>query len=324
MSIIKSESFEINERIVDMSTVLSNNLKKFRQQKNYTQEQVADILRVSSHTVSRWECNTTLPDVTLLPEIAKLYCVSIDDLFKEHSIAYENYAQRLASVFEVTHDPEDFIRADSEFKKLLKNDSLTSLDMWSYGIIHYFMMNYSIEKSLYWFDKVLEQGKTADAFAYWKTRIQKMKLLSQLGKDKENILEQQKCIESNPDDVNEYCLLLATYMFAGCYEEAHKEFQKAVAKFPDKWELYIHGGDICKKLKKYEEAFKYWDKAEELGTTFMDGKYAKASCYEDLGEYENAYKAWSELAEILLSKGYDVEAEMPKNQAKLCLEKLNK
>lgn len=307
-----------------MSTVLSNNLKKFRQQKNYTQERVADILGVSSHTVSRWECNTTLPDVTLLPEIAKLFCVSIDDLFKEHSIAYENYAQRLASVFEVTHDPEDFIRADSEFKKLLKNDSLTPLDMWSYGIIHYFMMNYSIEKSLYWFDKVLEQGKTADAFTYWKTRIQKIKLLSQLGKDKENITEQQKLIESNPDDVNEYCLLLATYMFAGCYEEAHKEFQKAVAKFPDKWELYIHGGDICKKLKKYDEAFKYWDKAEELGTTFMDGKYAKASCYEDLGEYAKAYKAWSELAEELLSKGYDVEAEMPKNQAKLCLEKLNK
>ncbi len=324
MSIIKSEASEINERIVDMSTVLSNNLKKFRQQKNYTQEQVADILGVSSHTVSRWECNITLPDVTLLPEIAKLYCVSIDDFFKEHSIAYENYAQRLASVFEATHDPEDFIRADSEFKKLLKNDGLTPLDMWSYGIIHYLMMNYSMEKSLYWFDKVLEQGEMADAFAYWKTRIQKMKLLSQLGKDKENIIEQQKSLESNPDDVNEYCLLLAAYIFAERYEEAYKEFQKAVAKFPDEWELYIHGGDICKKLKKYDEAFKYWDKAEELGTTFMDGKYAKASCYEDLGEYENAYKAWSEVAEILLSKGYDVEAEMPKNQAKLCLEKLNK
>ena len=97
-----------------------------------------------------------------------------------------------------------------------------------------------------------------------------------------------------------------------------------IQSYSDEWELYIHGGDICKKLKKYDEAFKYWGKAEELGTNFMDGKYAKASCYEDLGEYENAYKAWSELAEELLSKGYDVEAEMPKKQAKLYLEKLNK
>ena len=298
-------------------------LKELRKKNNMTQVQLAEKLMITDKAISKWERGKCFPkDTKTLIKLAEILDVSIDDLFKEHSIAYENYAQRLASVFEATHDPEDFIRADSEFKKLMKNDSLTPLDMWSYGIIHYFMMNYSIEKSLYWFDKVLEQGETADAFVYWKTRIQKMKLLSQLGKDKENILQQQKCIESNPDDVNEHCLLLAAYMFAGCYEEAHKEFQKAVAKFPDKWELYIHGGDICKKLKKYDEAFKYWDKAEELGTTFMDGKYAKASCYEDLGEYAKAYKAWSELAEILLSKGYDVEAEMPKNQAKLCLKKL--
>lgn len=77
-----------------MNTVFSDNLKKFRQQKNLTQEQAAEILGVSPHTVSRWECNTTLPDVTMLPKIAKLYCVTIDDFFRETSVAYENYAQR--------------------------------------------------------------------------------------------------------------------------------------------------------------------------------------------------------------------------------------
>jgi len=307
-----------------MRTVLSNNLKKFRQQKNHTQEQVANILNVSSHTVSRWECNTTLPDVTLLPEIAKLYCVSIDDLFKEHSIAYKNYAQRLVSVYEATHNPEDFIRADLELKKLLENNALTTFDMWNYGIIHQLMMNYCLEKAFYWFDKVLEQSKTTDEFAYWRTRMQRMKLCSQLGKNKENIKEQKKIIENNPDDVNEHCLLLTAYMFADYYEEAYDEFKKAITKFPDAWELYIHGGDICEILKKYDEAFTYWNKAEELGTRFMDGKYSLAFCYEDLGEYENAYKVWCEIAEEWISKGYDVEAEMSKNQAKLCLEKLNK
>lgn len=103
--------------------------KKIQAAKKYTQEQVADILGVSSHTVSRWECSTTLPDVTILPEIAKLYCVSIDDLYKESSVAYENYAQRSASIFEQTHAPEDFIHVDLEFKKLLKSDKLTAYDM---------------------------------------------------------------------------------------------------------------------------------------------------------------------------------------------------
>lgn len=301
-----------------MDTIFSKNLKKFRQQKNYTQEQVADILGVSAHTVSRWECNTTLPDVTILPEIARLYCVSIDDLYKESSIAYENYAQRLASVFESTHSPEDFIQADIEFKKLLKSNKLTTYDMWSYGLIHQLMTDYCIEKAFFWFDKVLEQGKTSDEFAYWKTRMQKMKLCSLLGKDEENIKEQHKKIEKHSSEVNEWCLLLASYILASRYEEAYEKFKYAISVFPNEWELYIHGGDICKKLKKYDEAFKYWNKAEELGTAFMDGKYSKAFCYENLGQYENAYKTWCEIAEELKSKGYDIEAEMPKKRAELC------
>ncbi len=47
-----------------MNTVFSNNLKKFRQQKNYTQEQVAEILGVSTHTISRWECTSRLLSLT--------------------------------------------------------------------------------------------------------------------------------------------------------------------------------------------------------------------------------------------------------------------
>ncbi|MBO4932233.1 MAG: helix-turn-helix transcriptional regulator, partial [Clostridia bacterium] len=61
------------------STVFSENLKKFRTAKNLTQEQAAEALHVNAQTVSRWECGTILPDVMLLPEIARLYEVTVDD-----------------------------------------------------------------------------------------------------------------------------------------------------------------------------------------------------------------------------------------------------
>lgn len=305
-----------------MNTVFSDNLKKFRKQKQYTQEYVAEKLGVSVHTVSRWECNTTLPDVTILPEIAKLYCVSVDDFFKESSVAYENYAQRLASVFESTHNPEDFIRADMEFKKLQKSNALSAYDMWEYGVMHQIMMNYCIEKAFYWFDKVLEKGKEADAFAYKRTRAQRMKLCFQTGKGEESIKEQQENLKINPDDVNEHCLMIAAYMFANRNNDAFEQAQQAIALFPDEWEPYIHAGDICKRLKRYDEAFMYWDKAEEIGCYFMDGKYSKAYCYEELEQYENAYKAWCELAEELKEKGFDVEAEMPIQRAEMCRERI--
>ena len=96
-------------------TILANNFKKYRTAKNMTQEQVAEVLHVNTQTVSRWECNTTLPDVTILPKIAALYCVTIDDLYKENSVAYKNYAMRLLSVFEASHRPEGVCNRRSAF-----------------------------------------------------------------------------------------------------------------------------------------------------------------------------------------------------------------
>lgn len=307
-----------------MNNIFSDNLKKFRLAKGLTQEQVAEKLNVNSQTVSRWECSATLPDVLTLPELARLYEVTVDDFYKKNTVAYDNYAQRLASVFEDTHDIEDFIRADAEFKKLIKSNSLTTRDMWEYGIIHYFLMHYGKENAFYWFDKVLEQGESDDEFAYWKTRTQRMKLCSQLGKNEENITEQQKIVESNPKNVKEWSLLLAAYMYAGRYEDAYEEFKKAVAKFPKEWELYIHGGDIAKKLKKYDEAMEHYNKAGEIGSYFCDELYCKASLYVELGEYEKSVEMYMKIANTLRQRGYDVEADMAEKDAEEVRRKIEK
>ena len=78
---------------------LGNNLKRLRLAKNYTQEQAAQMLNISPKSLSRWECGSTMPDVMILPEIARLYCVTVDDLYREKSMAYENYALRLLSEY---------------------------------------------------------------------------------------------------------------------------------------------------------------------------------------------------------------------------------
>lgn len=253
------------------TSTLSNNLKRLRLQKKYTQEYVANSLGVSSHTVSRWECNKTLPDVTMLPEIAKLYCVSIDDLYKETSTAYKNYAQKLAAVFESTHKPEDFISADLEFRQLEKDNGLTLCDMFNYGIIHQLMIYYCVKKAMYWFDKALEKGSDDDEFYYWKTRMQKMKLCSFLGNSENIIKEQKQIVSDNTEDVNERCLLIAAYIFADDYETAYKEFLSAITQFPNEWQLYIHGGDICKKLKSMMKHLIIGIKQKRLVQHFLTG-----------------------------------------------------
>jgi UDP-2,3-diacylglucosamine pyrophosphatase LpxH len=62
--------------------------------------------------------------VLLLPEIAKLYGIMVDDLFKKQSVAYDNYAQRLSALYEISKDPEDFLRCRLEYQKLMKSGEL--------------------------------------------------------------------------------------------------------------------------------------------------------------------------------------------------------
>ena len=305
-----------------MNKTFCNNLKRFRIAKNYTQEQVADALGVTSQTVSRWECNTTLPDVMLLPEIAKLYCVTVDDFYKEDVTVYKNLAQRLSSVYEASHEPEDFVRADIEYKKLFKSGAFSTDDLRFYGIIHQYMMNDCIKNSLEMFDKVIKLGPEADEDVYWRTKHQRMLLLSQIGRSQENIKLQLQIIENGSQNPEEWICLIAAYSYAGAFENAYTWFHKAIEQFPHKAALYVYGGDICKSLKKINEAFLSWDKALELDASFCDAKYSKGFCNEEMGEWEKAYDVWCEIAEDHRKNGLVIEMKYPLELANKCKEKM--
>ena len=55
-------------------------LKQLRKEKELTQESLAEQLRVSSRTISRWETGSNLPDIGLLIEIAEFYQISIPEI----------------------------------------------------------------------------------------------------------------------------------------------------------------------------------------------------------------------------------------------------
>lgn len=297
------------------NTIFSENLKKFRIAKNYTQEQVAEILCVNTQTVSRWECGTTLPDVLTLPTLARLYEVTVDDFYKKSSVAYENYAARLASVYEKTRDPEDFLRCVLEYKKLMKSGELSIADKWNYAIIHQFMLCYCMDTSLEWYDLTLAENPEEDPHSYYRACSCRAKLFFTLGRGEEFLKEQKEKVNATPDNPREWTLLIEAYQFAKRHEDAYNCFLQASTHFPTDWELYILGGDICADLLKYDEAFSYWQKAGELGTYFYDELYCMADCYNTLGEYEKSYQLYLEIAEKLRKDGYDVEAEMAERDA---------
>lgn len=63
-----------------MDINLKDKLKNLRQQKNVTQEALAKHLGISQQSVCKWERGEGFPDISLLPQIALYFNVSIDDL----------------------------------------------------------------------------------------------------------------------------------------------------------------------------------------------------------------------------------------------------
>ena len=61
-----------------MTVYLGENIKKLRREKELTQETLAEFLGVTFQSVSNWERGESYPDITMLPEIAGFFKVSVD------------------------------------------------------------------------------------------------------------------------------------------------------------------------------------------------------------------------------------------------------
>ena len=59
---------------------IGSKIRDLRIQNNLTQDELAQKLSVTSQAVSRWECGVSLPDITMVPLIARTLFASADEL----------------------------------------------------------------------------------------------------------------------------------------------------------------------------------------------------------------------------------------------------
>ena len=60
---------------------IGNKIKIQRKQKGYTQEQLAEMLNVSTHTISRYECGRNFPSHEHMLLLSKILDLSIEDSY---------------------------------------------------------------------------------------------------------------------------------------------------------------------------------------------------------------------------------------------------
>ena len=88
-----------------MNLYLSDKLKEMRSKKNISQEKLAQYLNVSFQAVSKWENGNSYPDITLLPDIARFFGITVDELLCVEKLdedkLFEKYSEKAGELFRV-------------------------------------------------------------------------------------------------------------------------------------------------------------------------------------------------------------------------------
>lgn len=102
-----------------MTVYLGENIKNFRHQKGITQETLAEFLGVTFQSVSRWERGESYPDITMLPEIADFFKVTVDDLLGSNKKQSEKKVQAYLELYD-TMKLKNLAKVFNEYKNAVK------------------------------------------------------------------------------------------------------------------------------------------------------------------------------------------------------------
>ncbi len=313
---------------------IGKKIKQLRLNKGVTQEALANALGVTYQAVSRWENETTMPDISLLPQISVFFGVSIDELFE---FTEESQYERIENMLN-----EKSILSDSEFenaKYFLEKQLSRECE------------NVNTIKLLAWLYAHRSKSSEIQAVEYAKKALN----LGDTSKSMNNILRDAygsphtdwnyrnrhelidfyyEHLKTYPDDMRAYRYLLPAliadgrtneareliknirnkektellYVFdvmilrrEGKTNEAEKLLDDMIKQFPDIWYTWSIVADFKADDCKYEDAISCFEKAFELQAKprFTDSLEAIAHIYEIKKDYQKAISTYQRIIELL-------------------------
>ena len=106
-----------------MKTNINENIKFYRKEKGFTQEQLAEAMGVSVGAVSKWENGASVPELSLIMELADFFEISVDALlgYKMQNNSSAEYAERIDSFQDAKKYDESISEAEKALKKFPNN-----------------------------------------------------------------------------------------------------------------------------------------------------------------------------------------------------------
>lgn len=108
-----------------MEMDLAEKLKSLRKEKKVSQEKLAQYLNVSFQAVSKWENGGACPDISLLPELARFFGITVDELLQAEKIdeekLYCEYEDKTAAMWRNGQDPSEILACWEEAYRRMPN-----------------------------------------------------------------------------------------------------------------------------------------------------------------------------------------------------------
>ncbi len=90
----KENKSEFNNAEKESKKSLGLRISELRKKNGLTQEEFAEKLGVTAQAVSKWENDISCPDIMLLPEIAKIFKISLDELMGIKTSSDSNFTEQ--------------------------------------------------------------------------------------------------------------------------------------------------------------------------------------------------------------------------------------
>jgi len=85
-----------------MTETMGQIIKRLRKERNFTQEELAEQLNISAPAVSKWENDTSMPDISQVVPLANLFGVPTDVLFGVYGTEHDEEVNlRLKEIYEI-------------------------------------------------------------------------------------------------------------------------------------------------------------------------------------------------------------------------------
>ena len=241
---------------------LSNRIRTLRTERGITQETLAEACGVSAQAVSRWERGTAMPDISLLPELAVYFGVSLDELF---GLSEEKEYDRIQNIL---WDKRLLSHAEFDQAERWLNERIAA--GYRKADCHRLKADLYNHQAGFLHELAAEEAKTA-------------------------LLEDSSCTEAH----SELNTAMHGYIPDWCVRNHHELigfYQNYISEHPDDWRAYLWLLDNLMDDHRWEEAEKAIQGLEKINDTFRPAYYSGLLAWNQ-GKQSEAHKIWDQMTQ---------------------------